>query len=167
MRVWRSALGLSLAATLWVPGLAWAQGASPPTGTSLDAAAPAVSEEEFEARITDLVEQMQPVRLGTTWAKVVDAALQRFDELTQAAAQVTDTAGTPPSREVLAAPAGAVVFQAPSPAGDIPEDGPTFQVGQLRVILKPVVASSQVTSTFRAPEAILLGVTVRAPWMVP
>jgi hypothetical protein len=170
MRGCRKALGVSLAAVaaLSSRGNAWAQEAGQPPGAPLAAGAPALSDERLDARLVALVDEMAPVQLGTVWEGVVSTALERMEQLPQAAAPaVTGDTPEPRTRDLLALPRPDVMTDEVGPAERAPEAGPTFELGPFQLTLAPIVASSPVVANVRGGEAILLGITLRAPWMIP
>lgn len=146
---------------------AWAQAAGQPPGTPGRAASP-LGEREFDARVGALLQALPPIQLGTAWERVVDAALQQLEALPQAAtpAVASETAGEA-SSDALTVPALGVGIDEEGVAEEAAEAGPTLRWKGLRFTPTPVFVDSPVVTNVRAPNAVLLGVTMRLPWLVP
>lgn len=151
-------LGVSLVAltALSLPGLAWAQEAGqPPPSLPGAQQAPALSARDASAPLPASAEALPPVQLGKAWERVVGATFARMEQLPQAAAPtVLGNAPRQPPPDLLVVP--------PPSASQVPEAGPTFQLGPFRFTLAPIVVNeSPVIANVRSSGAQLLGVTVR------
>lgn len=167
---WR-ALGVAVAAAaaLSVPDAARAQGAAQPPWTPARFTFTGLSEQRFEAEVAALAAELGPAQFGRAWEQVVDAALQRLDDLPQPAIPpAAPGAPEPPSRDVLALPEPRWRADGGDAADEAPGAELTFELGPFEVTLGPVMTPEPLAvASERGEQAILPGATVRMPWLVP
>lgn len=168
---WR-ALGAAwaVAAALGVPEAARAQGAAQPPWTPAGFTLTRLPEQRFEAELAALVEELGPAQFDRVWEHVVDAALQRLDDLPQPAIPgAAPGAPEPPSRDVLALPEPRWRVGGSGSADDDAAGADlTFELGPFEVTLGPVTTEGPLEiARTHGEQAILPGATLRMPWLVP
>jgi hypothetical protein len=162
IRLWCAAL----AAALVAPGVARAQEEG---GPRLPAeGAPALPDREpFEARIGPIVRGSAPAQLDRTWARVVDAVRRTMVELEAATPAV---AGRPAWAlpATTPAPTAPAITSEQAGARLTPSEGPTLlRIGRVRTFASPVVVELPSAATPRPEVAVLPGIALELPWMVP